>query len=304
MPEDIRRKPFLTHQDIMGLNFIKTPPTYYFRRHFRAGLRSHIMELLHPEDLKKEKDGVLIDGFRTFPRARPLKVLRIFRKKFKNRREAEAEPRRVQLIESFLAPAHVARSEEFIVDYSGDFGRDTLLCGLQEYIEGEILDPWGHLDELHFISLYRRMSVDEGPQAAVLERRWLERIRNQGRAFVSQTRRLIREAGYVPDLAGVGNLILTRGGRIKLVDINNVSRVPPGGEIPLDDRGYPVYDKSMEALSLLAQKLAGNTGIEKDPLFRPFLDPGRMREVKALERLFHLDLPDGDTIARTPYPVP
>ncbi|EFK09223.1 conserved domain protein [delta proteobacterium NaphS2] len=50
-------------------------------------------------------------------------------------------------------------------------------------------------------------------------------------------------------------------------------------EIYCDEKGYPVCDKSVEALSLLQRKLLGQSMDKKDPV--------RMKEVRTLERLFH-----------------
>ena len=93
MPTDVREKPQLGHDDVLRLNFINPRARYHFRRHYRVGLRSHIMEVLSPEDLDHETNGVLGKGVRWFPKATPLKMLRIFRTRFnaslveKNQRE-------------------------------------------------------------------------------------------------------------------------------------------------------------------------------------------------------------------------
>ncbi len=70
------------------------------------------------------------------------------------------------------------------------------------------------------------------------------------------------------------------------MDINNISRVSFKATIPLDDRGYPVCDKSIEALSLIERKLLGCSIDAQDPLYRVFLDPERMKEVKSIEEEF------------------
>jgi hypothetical protein len=101
---------------------------------------------------------------------------------------------------------------------------------------------------------------------------------------------MIMEAEHVPDLAGVGNLILTRSGAIKLVDINNISRVTFDPKIRVDDRGYPVGDKSIEALCLLEKKLLGKPINKGDPIYKTFLDPERMKDVKAAEEAFYLSM--------------
>jgi len=282
--EDIREKAFLTHGDIVSLNFVRVSGDHYFRRHHRAGLRSHVMEVLRREDVEREERGAMMDGLLSFPRAKPKKVLRIFRTRFKNLAEAMEEPRRIKIIENFLSPRHLARSDEFIVDYVRGGNREILLCGLQEFVEGEILDPWQTLDDAHLLSLYRRLEAGgwkKDPDSRI------QRIRDRAAHFILKTKALIRNSGYVPDLAGVGNLILSRDLEIKLVDINNISRIPPPGTIPLDDRGYPVCDKSIEALALLEKKLLGNLSVEDDPIYRTFLDATRKKEVSSIVRTFH-----------------
>lgn len=304
MPEDIRQKPYLDHKDVVGLNFMRTPGIYHFRRHYRAGLRSHIMEILSPQDLEKERKGVSINGLMQFPRAKPTKVLRIFRTRFESLREAQEEPRKVKIIGSFLAPDHMAWSDEFIVGYKIAGSRDILLCGLQEYVEGEILDPWSYLDREHFEALYWRLGHEKRAGSEESLNWWLERVHQNGITFVSAVRRLIQEAAYVPDLAGVGNLVLTSRGNLKLVDINNVSKVSFTREIPIDDRGYPVCDKSIEALFQIERKILGRADLERDPLYRTFLDPGRMGDVRVLVRDFHMDIPKGISSSGYPYPAP
>jgi hypothetical protein len=61
LPEDIRDQPFLNHQDILDLNFIRDPGIYLYRKHYRMGLRSHIMEVLNPGDVKHETKGIVVD---------------------------------------------------------------------------------------------------------------------------------------------------------------------------------------------------------------------------------------------------
>jgi len=85
----------------------------------------------------------------------------------------------------------------------------------------------------------------------------------------------------------VGNLILTPSGDIKLVDINNISTVYPDYIIRLDDRLYPVCDKSIEAMSRLEAGLLDEPIDKNDPIYATFLDPGRMEEVRRWEQRFH-----------------
>jgi len=293
MPEDIRDKPFLNHQDIMGLNFIRSPGKYHYRRYYCAGLRSHIMEVLAPDDVNKETEGVTVDEIKWYPRATPIKILRLFRIRFKNLEEAREEVKRVRIVQAYLGPDHVALTEEFLIDYIGGEKRDILLCGLQEYVEGEVIEPWGHLGEDHLLSLVSRTVSGEGGDPSKSTGRRICGIKEKADVFVKRIKQMIREAEHIPDLAGAGNLLLTRFGNIKLVDVNNISRVSLDATIKLDDRGYPVCDKSIQALSLLEEKLLGRSPQEGDRLYGTFLDPERMKAVRKLEDDFnrtHLSL--------------
>ena len=290
MDEDIRDKRQLTHEDILGLNFVREPGTYVYRRHYRAGLRSHIMEVLNPEDVEQEKKGVTIEGLKWFPVAKPLKMLRIFRARFNSLKEAEEELKRVKIIEAHLAPDHLARSDEFLVDYSNNGQGEILLCGLQEYVEGEILNPWGPLHEKYLVSLLWRMVSEKSGTSNLIAEQWLQEVNKKSEDFVREIKRIIIEKNHVPDLAGVGNLLLTRSGEIKLVDINNISRVSFDKPICLDDRGYPVCDKSIEALFLLEKGLIGESIRKDDHIYRTFLNPQRIRGVKAAEREFYISM--------------
>jgi len=287
-PDDIRDRPYLEHADILQLNFIRSPGKYVFRRHYRAGLRSHLMEVLNPADVVQETDGVIEDGLRIYPRAVPLKMLRIFRGRFKDLAEAMEEIRRVKIVETYLAPDHIARPAEFLVDYLGTGKRDILLAGLQEYVSGEVLEPWGDLENGCLTSLLDRMGMDDDPDLTSPRERWIGDIQKRAVRFIAKLKRLVMEARLVPDLAGVGNLLLTRAGDIKLVDINNISEITSGPGVPLDDRGYPVCDKSISVIIHLEQKLAGRSLKRDDPVYAPFLNPDRLEKVKAAERQFHL----------------
>jgi hypothetical protein len=293
MPEDIRDKPYLNNGDVVGLNFIRSPGKYHYRRYYRAGLRSHIMEVLDPGDVNKETEGVTVNRVKRYPRAKPIKILRLFRIRFKNLEEAREEVKRVRMVQAYLGPDHVALSEEFLVDYIRGKKRDILLGGLQEYIEGEVIEPWGHLGEDHLLSLVSRMASGEGGDPSKSTSARICEIKEKADVFVKRIKQMIREAEHIPDLAGAGNLLLTRFGNIKLVDVNTISRVSVDANIKLDDRGYPVCDKSIQALSLLERKLLERSPQEGDRLYETFLDPERMKVVRKLEDDFnrtHLNL--------------
>jgi hypothetical protein len=287
---DIRDKLRLNHSDILELNFIRSPGRFVFRRHYRAGLRSHVMGVLRPEDVKREKEGIERDGVKWFPKAKPLKMLRVFRTRFDRLEDATQELKRVKMVEKYLAPEYMAMSNEFLVDYHVHGKYETLLCGLQEYVEGEILDPWELLDQQSLWALFCRMTVHEEHGSRSKQdqiEKWAGTVRSKAGRALAQIRKMIREAYLIPDLAGVGNLVLTPSGGIKLVDINNISEVSREADISCDGKGYPVCDKSVEALSLLEQKLLGRSLDKTDPVYGVFLDAGRMKEVQVLEKVFH-----------------
>ena len=223
--EDIRDRPYLSHEDIVGLNFIKGSEKYFFRRHYRTGLRSHIMEVLDPMELDRERHGVVAEGLRQYPKARPLKMLRIFRTKFRRIGDAAREIEKVTMLCNYLTSDQMARSDEFLVSYrlSGHHD-DTLLCGLQEYVEGEIFDPWAGWNQRSVQSLIPRLQVISKAERPPLSAdQWISALRTNAKALIGSLKSLIGEAGHIPDFAGVGNLIITPIGSIKLVDINNIS---------------------------------------------------------------------------------
>ena len=290
MTTDIRDKRQLSQTDILNLNFIKNPCPFFFRRHHRSGLRSHIMEVLAPGDVRREKEGVMEDGMRWFPKAQPLKILRIFRTRFSALEDTHQELTRVKRVASYLAPRFMALSNEFLVSYLCEDHEEILLCGLQEYVTGEIIDPWGPLDEKTLWTLFCRMDTAERAderKSSNSRNEWTHIVYKRAEKFLTLLRHLAMDARLIPDLAGIGNLLLTPDGTIKLVDINNISSVSLKGDILSDDRGYPVCDKSVEALSLLEQKLLGRSRTGSDSLYRIFLDSERMKKVRELEKHFH-----------------
>jgi hypothetical protein len=283
MEDDIRDRPYLTHEDVLGLNFIKDPCPFVFRRHHRTGLRSHVLQVLRPRDVADERNGVIQEGVKWFPKANPIKMLRLFRAKFDGLARAQEEIRKVKIIETFLGHPYYARSEEFLVHYRVKGVTDILLCGLQEVVEGEILDPWSPVEGDLLKPLFERLAPPIRPQGSQDEP---PNAKAHVREFINRVKRMILEVGHAPDLAGVGNLLVTREGLLKLVDINNVCLVRFDSTIQLDDRGYPVCDKSVEALYLIEKKVFGGP-LASSPIYTHFLDPHRMGEVRQIERGFH-----------------
>ncbi len=296
MGGDIRKKSVLNQEDVLDLNFIKSPPVYVFRRNYRQGLRSHLIQVLKPEDVQYENQGVLIDGFRWYPRAEPSIILRIFRQKFESILEAEEEIRNFKITRSHLAPDNLAVSQEVLVDYKLEDRWEIMLCGFQEYVQGEILDPWRCLNENYLASLLSVKGFQKRQHKILDKSEWICLVRQQAEIFIEKVKRMIIEKHHVPDLAGVGNLILSPQGKIKLVDINNISRVSFDQTIPLDDKGYPVCDKSIQALSLLEKNLLDKGVDQEDIIYKTFLDPKRVSQVDDLERASQRSLAPEKTV--------
>ncbi|WP_319522285.1 hypothetical protein [uncultured Desulfosarcina sp.] len=284
---DIRDRPSIGHDDVLDLNFINSSAPCVFRKHFRQGLRSHIMEILDPLDIETERNGAIAaDGMRWFPKARPQRMLRIFRSRLRTLDNALKEIGRVKTVERYLAPNFMATSQECIVDYQGPEGRDLLLCGFQEYVAGSIVDPWTILDRSDLLPALYDGAAGPADGDAPPMNRWVRTVRQNAREFVARIKRMIVEAATIPDLAGAGNLIVTASGETRLVDINNISPVDFEGAIFLDEKGYPVCDKSIEALSLIEEKVAGQPIDKYNGLYKRFFDPVRWAAVKAREREF------------------
>jgi hypothetical protein len=279
---DIRDKQDITHEDILGLNFIKKSCRFFFRKHFREGLRSRLMQVLDPRDVEAETKGVIQNGMRWFPLAQPVMMLRIFKERFQTSQALQEEIQDFKMLQKYLPVRHYALSQEFVVPYFTSGRHEMILCGLQEFVEGETLDPWREdsMDRLktHFEDL---TAAPDGMQVFV------DTVRASASSFVNHLKIMIHKAGLIPDLAGIGNIRVTADGNMKLVDINNISPLTFDHHIRLDDRDYPVCDKSIEALSKIELHLAGKDEVPDEPIYRLFLDRERMAHVKALEKRFH-----------------
>lgn len=295
MHEDIRQKIYVNDQDVKRLDFISDTNRIIFRYHYQQGLRSHVMELLDAGDVKQETEGVIENGLMLYPRANPLKILRIFKTKFDSFRQATREIERVKIIERYLLPDYMAKSQEFLGSYHVDGKWDILLCGLQEYVTGIRLDPWGFIERKHLETILSDMGVAPGDSSGKIPRQLARQLQKHTERFILKIRQMIKDTGRIPDLAGDGNLILTGDGNVKLVDINNVSNVCFKNEISVDDKDYPVCDASVQALALIEQKMLERTIDMNDPLYRIFLDPVRQREARAIMNTFYLKLKSAET---------
>jgi len=290
MTTDIRDLPHISHEDVIGLNFIRSPGKYVFRKYYKQGLRSQIMEVLDPKDVKKQNRGETVNGTLLFPWAKPLKMLRIFRTRFNSIDDAFEEIVKLKIVERYLPQDAYAKSEEFIVDYIRNGERDFILCGLQEYVAGEVLDPWNLIHGDQWEDLFDSMRAEGLYASHVSTEQLIQRVRKKAENFIAGAKKMILEANYVPDFAGVANLLLTPAGDIKLVDINNISKVTFGSEISLDGKGYPVCDKSIEAIAILEEKLLDRPIDRTEKIYKTFFAPQRMAAVKALEEKFHRNM--------------
>ncbi|MCF6246952.1 MAG: hypothetical protein L3J69_06275 [Desulfobacula sp.] len=280
--KDIRDQAYLSGEDLKQLNFIHETKEYVFRKYYRSGLRSHIFEVLLAKDVKKETRGELVDGIRVFPRAKPEKMFRILRQRFKNCDAVFLEIKKYNLLLKWLGTELIATSEEFIVDYTGMGETQIVLCGLQEYVDGDIIDPWRLFDKDCLKDLFKTRGYDK-----TQVQNHLKILQGSIFSFVSRIRKMITHTGVIPDLAGNGNLIVTPEGRLKLVDINNIVQFNMDDTILIDDKGYPSCDVSVEVLSILEQMVMNKNDQANDPLYRLFLSPERKKMVKMLERSFY-----------------
>jgi len=274
-----------TGENVRGLNFINDSPSHHFRRHFRQGLRSHIFEVLDAEDVLKETQGEIRGGTRWFPRAVPRQMLRILKTRFGSLDKALDEVNKYSMIFKFLGPELMAVSQEFIVEYQGANGPEILLCGLQEYVKGEVLDPWNLQGDRPLDNFFQMHFPGE-----ICAKEWVNKALESISAFVGQIKNMIVDAGYIPDLAGNGNLLITAQGDLKLVDINNIIEARCNDAIFLDDRNYPSCDKSVEVIAILEQKILKNDKFLDDCLYRHFFTLERRERVRQLEETFYQKL--------------
>lgn len=286
---DIRDCTHAEHDDITALNFIRTNCPYRFRKHYREGLRSLIMEVLKAKAVREEIKGRHHNGIRYFPRAEPVKMLRIFKRRISGLDEVLAEIEKFKIMQGYLHKNQFAGSLEFITDYYVAGKKEMLLCGLQEYVPGKIVDPWGLLSEAHLRDLLVQMGHEMKQMPPLLATIWRHTA-----TLVKNVKHMIMESGYIPDLSGVGNLILTVEGRIKLVDINNITPVATDDAIPIDDKGYPACDRSVQVLALLEQKILHRSDLQNEPLYTHYLNPQRLRQTQQAEDRFYRNLNNGN----------
>lgn len=78
------------------------------------------------------------------------------------------------------------------------------------------------------------------------------------RRFIDQCKRCFNETEFLPDLVGRGNVVC-KGTNIFLLDSNNAAFAPCEGAdriiIPLDNRGFPIFDMSLRLLYRLERHL-------------------------------------------------
>jgi len=201
------------------------------------------------------------DGSLDYSLATPLFILRIFKRKLDLKNVTE-EKQKAEIIETYLGE-FCAYSHEFITPYKiNNIEVPPLLCGLQEYVKGQDFDPWSKKDNPKILNLEKSIG------------------------FLDNIKRLIVLERLIPDLAGIKNIrIDERSGILKLVDMNNINPLVFTDNIYLDDRSYPIIDKSVEALSLIEKILTGD--LDRSYLYPYFLNPERMKRVNQIDSEFH-----------------
>lgn len=214
-------------------------------------------------------------------------MFRIFRQHFADSESIFREIKKYNLLLKWLGKGFIATSQEFIVDYRETNSSRIVLCGLQEYVKGDILDPWRLYDKACLDDIFSIRGYD--PDRAA---KCIRTLTDNIRSFVKRIREMIFHTGFIPDLAGNGNLVITPRGRLKLVDINNIVRFNADDIIRIDDKGYPSCDVSVQVLAILEQAILGKTIKDSDPFYGIFLSEERKQTVKDLERTFYQKIKD------------
>jgi len=113
--------------------------------------------------------GVLADGVLRFPRPVPSDA-RSSEPGFRISKRGGRRTFRFKVIETYLAPLHMATLKEFARRFHGQGQRELLLCALQEYRKGDD-HPWIELDDKELASLKERMP---DPESRISERMELQ----------------------------------------------------------------------------------------------------------------------------------
>lgn len=276
---DIRDIKHATSEEVNGLNFLNLTDQYVLRRHIYQGLRSHVFQILKTDDVRKENEGVVKEGEKKYPQATPIKILRIMRKKFQRLDDVKAEISKYKLIEKYFDHDSYAQSQEIVVDYIHNGENKVMLIGIQEYVAGFRLNPWSANIGFHITDFLKISGINNIDET-------VSQIKKNIANFVQLLKSFILKTRYIPDLAGIGNIILKSDGNIVLVDINNISKVSFSDPIYVDDFGYPIVDRSIEAISCL-DKFSLPDEYNRDCfLYNKFLSNHRCKKVNAIEKEF------------------
>lgn len=276
---DIRDIKHATPEEITDLNFLHLTDQYVLRRHNYQGLRSHVFQILKTDDVRKANEGVIKEGIKKYPQATPLNILRIMRKKFKSLDDVLAEIRKYKLIEKYFDADSYAKSQEIVVDYNHGGKNKVMLIGIQDYVEGFRLNPWSTIIGLHIVDFLKISGIKNIDET-------VSQIRKNVADFVQLLKDFILKTRHIPDLAGIGNIMLKRDGTIVLVDINNISEVSFSDHIYVDDFGYPIVDRSIEAIFCLDKFSMPDEYDRNCFLYQEFLSNRRCKKVDAIEKDF------------------
>lgn len=277
--KDIRDIQHATSDEVNDLNFLNLTDQYVLRRHTYQGLRSHVFQILKTDDVRKENEGVIRKGVKNYPKAAPVKILRIMRTKFNNLAAVTVEIKKYKLIERYFDAESYAKSQEIIVDYNHNGKNKVMLIGIQDYVEGFRLNPWSAYIGFQIVDFLKISGIKN------IDETMAQILKNMAN-FVHLLKRFILKTRHIPDLAGIGNIMLKRSGNIVLVDINNISEVSFSDPIYVDNFGYPIVDRSIEAIFCLDKFCTPNEYDKNNFLYRKFLSDSRRKKVDAIEKEF------------------
>ena len=148
------------------------------------------------------------------------------------------------------------------------------------------LDPWQADHPGYAEDLWRRLLAETSGAVDTPPAEFYRLLNVQVSRFVRQVRAMMDRDGLIPDLAGVRNLLVTHGPRVLLVDINNIHPVVFDAQVPLDDKGYPVLDRSIDALERLGRVFLGRSMLSVETDYRLFFSRERQSRVRELEARF------------------
>lgn len=261
------------------LSFVPTllqndPEKWVMIKGSTQGTRSCIVMLFDRDEYTRQREGVVIDNKKQYPKAHPKQVLRILRNGAEKTDHLQPMLDDYHfLVENFVGDGEdqLAQSNELIVELND---KDiSLLCqrteilsppdhkhflvGLQQYIHGDTLDPWRQIAISKLKECAKVSPVNLGVHLR-LDADGISKLESSFRLMRTRIHTCLREHKKIPDL-GIGNTIMEPSGSLTIIDINNLIRAPENlAEIPTDENGYPAFHGSIDSL-LQIDRILGDT---------------------------------------------